>query len=218
MQKTKYRKRHDVPERLAAFPPVCDGIAALFQPYVEVVLHDLATETVVYIANNFSKRELGESSLMHEIEFEPSDNVIGPYEKINWDGCPIKSISIILRAEEKPIAVMCINTDVSHFNSALRILETLTAVPKDAEKSTALFKEDWHERINEYINAWVGQRGTTIAVMNKSAKKELVIDLARDGALGGRNAAAYIARVLGLGRATVYNYLRNESGSSANGD
>jgi len=210
MQKTKYKKQHDIPERLAAYLPVCDGVAALFQPYVEVVLHDLRTETVVYIANNFSKRELGESSLMHEIEFEPSDNVIGPYEKINWDGCPIKSISIILRAEEKPIAVMCINTDVSHFTSALRILETLAVVPKDTERSAALFKEDWHERINEYINAWVGQRGTTIAAMNKSAKKELVVDLARDGALGGKNAATYIARVLGLGRATVYNYLRSE--------
>ena len=108
---------------------------------------------------------------------------------------------------------MCINTDVSHFNSALRILETLAAVPKVADKSTALFKEDWHERINEYINAWVRERGTTIAVMNKAAKKQLIIDLAKDGALGGKNAAIYIARVLGLGRATVYNYLRQEAGS-----
>lgn len=218
MQKTKYRKRTDVPQRLAAYLPICDGIAALFQPYVEVVLHDLETETVVYIANNFSKRELGESSLMHEIEFEPSDNVIGPYEKINWDGCPIKSISVILRAEERPTAVMCINTDVSHFDSARRILETLAAVPKVADRSTALFKEDWHERINEYINAWVGQRGTTIAVMNKAAKKELIIDLAKDGALGGKNAATYIARVLGLGRATVYNYLRSDTGLTAEDD
>lgn len=215
MQKTKYRKRNDLPQRLAAYLPVCDGIAALFQPYVEVVLHDLETETVAYIANNFSKRELGESSLMHEIEFEPSDNVIGPYEKINWDGCPIKSISIILRAEEKPTAVMCVNTDVSHFNSALRILETLTAVPKEADRSTALFKEDWHERINEYINAWVRERGTAINVMNKAAKKQLVVDLAKDGALGGKNAATYIARVLGLGRATVYNYLRSQSDEPA---
>jgi predicted transcriptional regulator YheO len=217
MKKMKYKKRNDIPEHVAAYLPVCDGIATLFQPYVEVVLHDLKTETVAYIANNFSKRKIGEASLMQEIEFEPSDNVIGPYEKVNWDGCPIKSISIILRAKEKPVAVMCINTDISHFNSALRILETLAAVPKDSDKSTALFKEDWHERINEYINAWVRERGTAIAVMNRSAKKHLILDLARDGALGGKNAATYIARVLGLGRATVYNYLREDSGSSPTG-
>src|SRR5690606_39087051 len=154
MQKTKYKKPHHIPSTLAPYVPVCDGIAALFRPYVEVVLHDLRTETVAHIANNFSKRELGDASLMHEIEFDPGDNLIGPYEKINWDGRPLKSISIILRANERPVGVLCINTDLSHFNSALRILETLIAVPHVADRSTALFKEDWHERINTYINAW----------------------------------------------------------------
>jgi len=177
------------------------------------VLHDLRTETVAHIANNFSKRELGDASLMHEIEFDPGDNLIGPYEKINWDGRPLKSISIILRANERPVGVLCINTDLSHFNSALRILETLIAVPHVADRSTALFKEDWHERINTYINAWARERGTTIAAMTRPNKKQLITDLARDGALGGKNAAAYIARVLGLGRATVYNYLR-ENGAA----
>ena len=54
------------------------------------------------------------------------------------------------------------------------------------------------------------ERGLTILEMSRTQKQQLVTDLAGDGAFGGRNAAAYISRVLGLGRATVYNYLRKK--------
>ncbi len=63
---------------LAGYAPVCDAIALLFRPYAEVVLHDLSTETVVHLSNPFSKRELGEPSLLNEIDFKPSDIIIGP--------------------------------------------------------------------------------------------------------------------------------------------
>jgi predicted transcriptional regulator YheO len=193
---------------LASFTPVCDAIALLFQPYAEVVLHDLATETVVYIANNFSKRELGEPSLLNEIDFRPSDLIIGPYEKVNWDGRRIKSVSAVLRSQDRPVGILCINVDVSHFHAVMQTLNALVSVPQMIEKPASLFKEDWHERINEYIHAWTTERGLSIAEMTRAQKQQLVTDLAGDGAFGGRNAAAYISRVLGLGRATIYNYLR----------
>jgi predicted transcriptional regulator YheO len=195
---------------LASYAPVCDAIALLFQPYAEVVLHDLSSETVVYLSNPFSKRELGEPSLLHEIDFKPSDIIIGPYEKVNWDGRRIKSVSAVLRANGKAVGILCINVDVSHFHAVMQTLTALVAVPKSPEKPTSLFKEDWHERINEYILTWTRERGLTIAEMNRAQKQRLVMDLAGDGAFGGRNAAAYISRVLGLGRATVYNYLKKD--------
>jgi D-arginine utilization repressor len=195
---------------LASYAPVCDAIALLFQPYAEVVLHDLSTETVVYLSNPFSKRELGEPSLLHEIDFKPSDIIIGPYEKVNWDGRRIKSVSAVLRLKGKAIGILCINVDVSHFHAVMQTLSALVAVPQSLEKPAALFKGDWHERINEYIQSWTRERGLTIAEMSRTQKQQLVADLAGDGAFGGRNAAAYISRVLGLGRATVYNYLKKD--------
>jgi predicted transcriptional regulator YheO len=195
---------------LAAYTHICDAIALLFQPYAEVVLHDLSTETVVYLANSFSKRELGEPSLLHEIDFKPSDAIIGPYEKVNWDGRRIKSVSAVLRTGKKPIGILCINVDVSHFHAVIHTLNALVSVPQVSEKPASLFKEDWHERINEYVQSWTRERGISVAEMSRLQKKQLVMDLAGDGAFGGRNAAAYISRVLGLGRATVYNYLRKK--------
>ena len=152
---------------LASYAPVCDAIALLFQPYAEVVLHDLATETVVHLSNPFSKRELGEPSLLHEIDFKPTDIIIGPYEKVNWDGRRIKSVSAVLRSGERAIGVLCINVDVSHFHAVMQTLTALVAVPQSPEKPASLFKEDWHERINEYIQSWTRERGLTIAEMSR---------------------------------------------------
>ena len=66
---------------LASYAAVCDGVAQLFQPFVEVVLHDLETETAAHIAGNFSKREIGEPSLLHEIDFRPSERLLGPMKR-----------------------------------------------------------------------------------------------------------------------------------------
>ena len=190
---------------------LCDGIAQLFQPFVEVVLHDLETETVAHIAGNFSKRELGEPSLLHEIDFRPTERILGPYEKVNWDGRRIKSISIVIRDNaERAIAVMCINADVSQFHALMQTLNMLATIPTDHVKPASLFKEDWHERINEYIQQWTGSRGLIIADLTREQKQQIVQDLSADGGFGGKNSAAYISRVLGMGRATVYKYLNQE--------
>lgn len=196
---------------LASYAAVCDGVAQLFQPFVEVVLHDLETETAVHIAGNFSKREIGEPSLLHEIDFRPAERLLGPYEKVNWDGRRIKSISIILRdSTERPMAVMCINADVSHFHAVMQTLSAFASIPVDHAKPASLFKEDWHERINEYIQNWTGSRGLIIADLTREQKQQVVRDLSADGAFGGKNSAAYISRILGMGRATVYKYLNQD--------
>lgn len=194
---------------LAPFYPVCDAIAALLQPQTEVVLHDLATETVAHIANPFSGREIGEPSLLHEIDFRPDLSVIGPYEKVNFDGRRLKSVSAVLRdAQGRAIGVLCINLDVTQLHGAMDLLSALSRVPAEAGQPAVLFQEDWHERINQYIHAWTGRQGIAIADMNRDHKRQLVRELASDGAFGGKHAAAYISRVLQMSRASVYNYVR----------
>ncbi len=194
---------------LAPFGPICDALALLLQPQAEVVLHDLATETVAFIANPFSRREIGEPSLLHEIDFRPDVSLIGPYEKINFDGRRLKSVSAVLRdANGRPIAVMCINLDVTQLHTAIELLAALIRVPNGAGQPAVLFQEDWHERINQYIHGWTDRQGLSLTDLNRDQKRQLVLELASDGAFGGRHAAAYISRVLQMSRASVYNYLR----------
>lgn len=197
---------------LSAYHPLCDAIALLLQPQAEVVLHDLATETVAHIANPFSHREVGEPSLLHEIDFRPDVALIGPYEKVNFDGRRLKSVSAVLREGGRAVGVICINLDVTHLQSAIDVLTTLTRVPSGAGQPAVLFQEDWHERINQYVHAWTARKGVAIADLSRAQKLQLVAELAADGAFGGKHAAAYISRVLRMSRASVYNYLRAAKG------
>src|SRR5580658_3256804 len=97
---------------IARYGPVADGLAALFHPHVEVVLHDLATRTVAYIANNLSRRSPGDESGLDEIGFEAAEAVIGPYEKVGWDGGRLRSVSIVARDDSGvAIGVVCVNMD-----------------------------------------------------------------------------------------------------------
>ena len=45
MRKARPTAKSGLVPELAAYTHVCDAIALLFQPYAEVVLHDLGTET-----------------------------------------------------------------------------------------------------------------------------------------------------------------------------
>lgn len=197
---------------LSAYVPICDAIALLLQPQAEVVLHDLATETVAHIANPFSHREVGEPSLLHEIDFRPDVALIGPYEKVNFDGRRLKSVSVVLHESGRAVGVICINLDVTHLHSAIEMLTTLTRVPPGAGQPAVLFQEDWHERINQYVHAWTARNGVVIADLERAQKQQLVSELAADGAFGGKHAAAYVSRVLQMSRASVYNYLRAAKG------
>jgi predicted transcriptional regulator YheO len=197
---------------LSAYYPLCDAISLLLQPQAEVVLHDLATETVAHIANPFSHREVGEPSLLHEIDFRPDVALIGPYEKVNFDGRRLKSVSAVLREDGRAVGVICINLDVTHLQSAIELLTALTRVPPGAGQPAVLFQEDWHERINQYVHAWTARNGVVLTDLSRAQKLQLVGELAADGAFGGKHAAAYVSRVLQMSRASVYNYLRAAKG------
>lgn len=188
---------------------VADAITLLMGPYIEVVIHDLATEKVAYITNAFSQRQVGDDSLMHETDFLATDDVIGPYEKINWDGRRIKAVSCVLRdAKQHPFAVLCINFDTSQFSAAEMVLKSLTQITDVIDKPEALFKEDWYERINEFVHHWAKERNLYLDKLDKNEKKQLVLDLHASGAFNAKNSVTYAARIIGIARATIYNYLK----------
>ncbi|MGJ8529683.1 helix-turn-helix transcriptional regulator [Maritalea sp.] len=190
---------------------VADAIAALLAPHAEVIVHDLSSETVVYIANNFSQREIGDPSNLNEMDFDPAERVIGPYEKLNWDGRRIKSISIVMQnAKGRPASLVCINLDLSQFDQARQMLSTFIGVVGDEPKPANLFNNDWHEQINEFISDWTSKRSVTIDRLSREQKRELVLALNEKNAFAAKHSVNYVARIIGLGRATVYNYLKAE--------
>lgn len=182
-------------------------MAALFSPFVEAVVHDLASDTVAYVANPFSPRQVGDPSDLREVAFASDAQVVGPYEKINWDGRRLKSISVVLRdAAGTAVGLLCVNADVTEFEAARRMLQGFlgTARPAPAPRQ---FRDDWHEKINHYVAAWTAERATTLARLDREGRQALIQALYATGAFQGKRAPAYVATMMGISRATVYNQL-----------
>lgn len=193
---------------------IADAIATLFFPHAEVVLHDLRTQKVDYIANNISKRVIGDDAALEDmLSGEVEERSIGPYEKLNWDGQKIRSISSVLRdANGTPIAVLCINLNISLFETAKQALDLFLSSSKLVPQPDALFRDDWQERINTFLHSWLQQRQLGLNLLTREHKRELVEALHAEGAFKGKSAANYVANVLNMGRATVYKHLKEIKG------
>lgn len=182
--------------------PFAKAFARLLHPFAEVLIHDMDSDTIVAIYNSISRREVGDVSYLDRVEFDPSQTVIGPYEKTNWDGRKFKSISVLLYDKQKPVGFLCVNVDISAFESARQILDAFVGT----QVMPSSFKEDLYERINAYIQNYCREKQTSIEALSRNERKTLIQQLLAEGAFEGRNAAAYIGRILGVSRATIYNY------------
>lgn len=198
---------------LANAKALADAIPLLLGVRNEVVVHDLSSETIAYIANTFSQRKLGDPSNMQEIDFRSSVNVIGPYEKVNWDGSVLRSISVVTRDDAgKAEFVLCINHDQVDLQNLQRAVQSLLPVRPVEGQPEALFRNDWHEKLNVFVSDWCGERSLHADELNRDARRSLVAALDLSGALSERNAASYVARLLKVSRATIYNDLKAFAG------
>lgn len=210
-QKRKTGNAHMLVKRYA---PIADGLALLFFPYAEVVIHDTSSKKVVHIANNLSRREVGDDSAIDELAIDPAKRLYGPYEKVNWDGRRMRSVSVTLEDEKGAMAgVICVNFNVAVFEEIGNALELFVrGVGVAPSHPLDLFKDDWQERINVFLHRWLQEQQLALNSLNRDHKRELVEALYKEGAFKGKSAANYVANLLGMGRATVYKHLKGLRG------
>jgi D-arginine utilization repressor len=196
-------------DELAHYFTIAKVITTLFHPHVEVVIHDLRTGCISAIFNNFSKRKAGDESLFSE-DLSQLSETFPPYTKINWDGRKLKSITATVKNQKNiPIGLFCINLDISKWEEIHHFIGEWIELPTDIEKPEVLFEDDWRERINTYVSNYLQKQGISMSALAKdrSKKRELVHILHEAGAFKAKRAASYVADVLDLSRATIYNYL-----------
>lgn len=184
---------------LSPYLPLCEAIVRLMDPLVEIVIHNIAKNTIVYVNGKLSHRKVGDPSLLELDELTNLENSV--YPKINFDGRLVKSISIML---ENPY-LLCINCDVSIFHTMQTLSNSLLQV---GNQPPALFAQDWQEKLHRTIHAYLQSQHLPFEHLSQSDKKKLTQHLFELGAFNEKNAADYIANVLGLGRATVFKYLK----------
>jgi len=196
--------------RFSNYAAMADGVATLLFPHAEVVVHDLRSQTIVHIANNISKRQLGDDSALHDLPADLNGATrLGPYEKLNWDGQKIRSISsVMLDDNGQPEALLCINFNVSLLEQARQALDVFFQASRLLPQPEVLFRDDWQERINTFMHSWLAERSQSLNTLEREHKRELIEALHGEGAFRGKSAYDYVANVLNMGRATVYKYVK----------
>lgn len=194
----------------ASLASIADALTKLLHPHAEVVIHDLATEQIAYISNPISHRVPGDPSLteLSPEEIEAGD-VIGPYPKTNPDGRSLKSITAVLRGDDaKPYGLMCINVDVSMVETLHAVLGNFLKAGQEGARPQSLFEKDWREEANDIVGRFLADRRTVIDRLSPQDRSRLIGELDTKGIFNIRNAAPYVARILGLSRATLYKAIK----------
>ena len=196
------------PSWLKGVEPACAAIAALLHPHAEVVVHELATDTIVAIWNPFSGRAVGDPSLLQELPAHWGERPVqGPYPKVELDGRTLSAVSAIVPdAAGTPRGLLCVNLDRTPFDDVARLLGALFA-PTSAQPPE-LFERDWREQIASGVADYCAELALPRERLTRAQRLELLRRLEQAGLFATRNAADHTATALGVSRATVYSMLK----------
>lgn len=205
----------DATDREATFAllkQVSQGIAKLFAPHCEVVIHDLSDleRSIIHIEGNISGRKVGGSAtdlLLTQARSGDTARDFHNYQTYLPNGRTMKSCTIFLRDESgAAYGAFCVNLDLSVFAGMRRILGDFLALEAGSEVSETL-SDDIQRTIHGMLREAVGEIGAELPIMSKDDKIELIKRLDEKGAFQVKRAAPLIAEELGLSRSTIYNYL-----------
>lgn len=216
---------------LASFVTLVEGLAEMFGPDCEVVLHDLAAmpRSIVAIENgHVTGRRLGDA---------PTDQMLRSLRQADKapdvrlyvssrEGRALKSLAITLRSRDgSPIGILGVNFDITEVVRVQRTLSALTAVGRLGNEALPeteeTFSGDIREVLAAMITAIVNEMGKTPAAMNRDEKMEVVKQLEERGAFLVKRSAEQVAEALDLSRHTIFSYLkeiRHDNGATRIGD
>ena len=188
------------------------GIAKLFTPHCEVVIHDFSDleRSIIHIEGNVSGRKVGGGAtdlLLTQARNGATAQDFHNYQTSLPNGRNMKSCTIFLRDESgMAYGAFCINLDISAFAGIHRILGEFLALDAGSEVSETL-SDDIQRTIHGILREAVDELGAETPIMSKDDKIDLIARLDEKGAFQVKRAVPLIAEELGLSRSTIYNYL-----------
>ncbi len=191
------------------YSTLAESISLLLHPFAEVVLHDIKKNKIAAIFNNHTKRCVGDESHIENIEaFSQGPDIHGPFVKNNFSGHPVKYSTTVLRNDKnEAIGLLCININIEQFLNLQHIINNFLETKVDSTELDELFDDNWQDRIRSFVQAFLKEKGKSLSKLSKRERMNLVQALQQAGAFRAKNAANFTANVLGVSRATIYNYL-----------
>lgn len=199
--------------------PIVPALATALGPRTEVVLHDLTRlpKTIAAIGGSITGRTVGGPPTdlgLRTFRSGWHEHMIG-YRTEGADGLVMRSSSLFFHAPSgKPVACLCINSDVEALVRAQEVLATLTATSTAdplGEELTPDGAEHFPTSVDTLIEGIlrdaIAAVGVPIGLMKKEHKIQVVRELERRGFFTIREAVDTAATRLSVSRYTVYNYL-----------
>lgn len=214
------RKIHPI---LASYIPAVEGIGRTLGDCCEVVLHDLTQpdSSVVAIYNgHITGRSVGSpiSSLGLKLlkQSDLGEDLLLNYRNTSINDKIIKSSSILIRDEDKnPLGFLCLNIDITHIVMAQDMWKSISYIGGDDTSEN--IKSEEHDDENFYVTVSdlmeqiiqesTKKIGKPPSLMNKEEKIQFVKLLDEKGLFFIKGAIQDIAKMLGVSKYTVYNYL-----------
>jgi predicted transcriptional regulator YheO len=207
-----------IDERMHALLPIVRGLAEMFGPDCEVVLHDVRRlpHSIVAIENGgVTGRTVGDV---------PTDRMLRSLRNLDetedvrlyltsQDGKILKSLAVTLRDEDGvPYGLLGLNHDVSEIVQAQRTLANFTSAGGLGSGTTAeageIFAGDIRDVVAGMVTKILGEMGKTPAAMTREEKMEVVKRLEERGAFLVKRSAEQVAEALDLSRYTIFAYLK----------
>lgn len=188
---------------------IAEGLGAMFAPFCEVVVHDLAdpAHSILAIYNNQSNREIGNPATelgLARVADPQYPQVIANYANFFPDGRAAKSTSIGIKdSKGRYVAALCLNLDVSMLQGMQALLGRLVSVDENLGIQESL-RLNGAKSIRNRIDDFAARRGATARSLRLDDRRTLIQDLKEAGVLEIRRAPEIIATYLGVSRATVY--------------
>jgi predicted transcriptional regulator YheO len=203
--------------RLRALLPIVRGLAEMFGPDCEVVLHDVRRlpHSIVAIENGgVSGRTLGDvptDRMLRSLRSTDEAQDVRLYLS-SHEGKTLKSLAVTLRDEDgEPYGLLGLNHDISEIVQTQRTLANFTAVARlggGAPVEGEIFAGDIRDVVAGMVTQIVGEMGKAPAAMTREEKMEVVKRLEERGAFLVKRSAEQIAAALDLSRYTIFAYLK----------
>lgn len=201
---------------------IMDAFSSVAGKNMEVVLHDLTQPdaSVLKIINgHISGRQPGSS--LHEgpendLGFlgllgqeKPSNDtqpvVFSDYRTVSLQGRPLRSATVLFKDEAgKPALSLCFNADYSAAEAAREALALLMPSTVAAHERNPTGLED---KMNDIIRTCIPPSGHLRVGSTKKEKVDIVRQMQAQGLFIVRGGVEKAAKVLGVTRYTIYNYL-----------
>lgn len=210
---------------IALFSGLVEPLSRSLPVSSEVVLHDLGKlpDSIVAVHGDVTGRRVGDPAtdiLLEQASTGEFRDMVGYRTKL-MDGRSMRSTTMIVRTSDgAAVAALCINSDVSAWESLERIAGAMSGSlaqaqteggPDPEEGTGEVFARDVDELASHLIHQAIRAQGVPVDLMRKEHKLAVVAHLKARGMFLLRDAVEMIATSLGVTRFTIYNYL-NEIG------